>query len=94
VSIAIIPTFLLHRRYDPRQEPDAAIPHVRIRAGGRPRGRFLPRHGIVIPGKLATASATRNPDVRGGFKPAPTGYRLEFILSKPKGRYDGKERNK
>jgi hypothetical protein len=23
-------------RYDLRQEPDAAIPHVRIRAGGRP----------------------------------------------------------
>ncbi len=42
VSIAIIP-ILLHRRHDPRQEPDAAIPHVRIRAGGRPRGRFLPR---------------------------------------------------
>ena len=31
-------------RYYLRQEPDAAIPHVRIRAGGRPRGRFLPRH--------------------------------------------------
>src|SRR5205807_2711891 len=30
-------------RYYLRQEPDAAIPHVRIRAGGRPRGRFLPR---------------------------------------------------
>ena len=27
---------VLHRRYHPRQEPDAAIPHVRIRAGGRP----------------------------------------------------------
>jgi hypothetical protein len=26
-------------RYYLRQEPDAAIPHVRIRAGGRPRGR-------------------------------------------------------
>ncbi len=32
------------RRYYLRQEPDAAIPHVRIRAGGRPRGRSLPRH--------------------------------------------------
>ena len=30
-------------RYYLRQEPDAVIPHVRIRAGGRPRGRFLPR---------------------------------------------------
>jgi hypothetical protein len=28
--------FYQHWRYDPRQEPDAAIPHVRIRAGGRP----------------------------------------------------------
>jgi hypothetical protein len=44
VSIATILIPLLHRRYHPRQEPDAAIPHVRIRAGGRPRGRFLPRH--------------------------------------------------
>ena len=26
----------------------------------------------VIPGKLAIASATRNPDVRAGLKPAPT----------------------
>jgi hypothetical protein len=24
------------RRYDVRQEPDAVMPHVRIRAGGRP----------------------------------------------------------
>jgi hypothetical protein len=31
-------------RYYLRQEPDAVMPHVRIRAGGRPRGRFLPRH--------------------------------------------------
>ena len=38
MSIAIIPILLLHRRYDPRQEPDAAIPHVRIRAGGRREG--------------------------------------------------------
>jgi len=30
-------------RYYLRQEPDAAIPHVRIRAGGRPHGRSLPR---------------------------------------------------
>ena len=30
-------------RYYPRQEPDAVMLHVRIRAGGRPRGRFLPR---------------------------------------------------
>jgi hypothetical protein len=28
----------------PRQEPDAVMLHVRIRAGGRPRGRSLPRH--------------------------------------------------
>ena len=33
VSIATILIPLLHRRYHPRQEPDAAIPHVRIRAG-------------------------------------------------------------
>ena len=39
--------FYQHWRYDPRQEPDAAIPHVRIRAGGRPRGRFLPRQEKV-----------------------------------------------
>jgi hypothetical protein len=26
----------------------------------------------VIPGKLATANATRNPGVRAGLKPAPT----------------------
>ena len=31
-------------RYYLRQEPDAVMLHVRIRAGGRPRGRFLPRH--------------------------------------------------
>jgi len=30
-------------RYYLRQEPDAVMPHVRIRAGGRPQGRFLPR---------------------------------------------------
>ena len=30
-------------RYYLRQEPDAVMLHVRIRAGGRPRGRFLPR---------------------------------------------------
>jgi len=26
----------------------------------------------VIPGKLAIASATRNPEIRAGLKPAPT----------------------
>jgi hypothetical protein len=35
-------------RYYLRQEPDAAIPHVRIRAGGRPRGRSLPRQGSTF----------------------------------------------
>ena len=30
-------------RYDPRQEPYEVIPHVRICAGGRPKGRSLPR---------------------------------------------------
>jgi hypothetical protein len=29
----------------------------------------------VIPGKLAIANATRNPDVRAGLKPAPTRFR-------------------
>ena len=33
-------------RYYLRQEPDAVMPHVRIRAGGRPRGRFLPRQSF------------------------------------------------
>ena len=28
---------------DPRQEPYEVVPHVRICAGGRPKGRFLPR---------------------------------------------------
>ena len=28
---------------DPRQEPYAVVPHVRICAGGRPQGRSLPR---------------------------------------------------
>ena len=31
-------TPLRHLRHDPRQEPDAGKPHVRIRAGGRPLG--------------------------------------------------------
>jgi hypothetical protein len=35
--------FCQHWRYYPRQEPYAVILHVRIRAEGRPRGRFLPR---------------------------------------------------
>ena len=35
-------------RYYLRQEPDAAIPHVRIRAGGRPHGRSLPRQGSTL----------------------------------------------
>ena len=30
-------------RYDLRQEPDAVIPLVRIRAGGCPKGWSLPR---------------------------------------------------
>ena len=30
-------------RYHLRQEPDAVIPHVRICAGGCPKGRSLPR---------------------------------------------------
>jgi hypothetical protein len=46
VNVVIILFFYQHWRYDPRQEPDAAIPHVRIRAGGRPRGRFLPRQVV------------------------------------------------
>jgi hypothetical protein len=41
----------MHWRYDLRQEPDAGKPHVRIRAGGRPRGRFLPRHSSGKIGK-------------------------------------------
>ena len=48
VNVVIILFFYQHWRYDPRQEPDAAIPHVRIRAGGRPRGRFLPRHDHTL----------------------------------------------
>src|SRR6266545_6639422 len=44
VNVVIILLFCQHWRYYPRQEPDAVILHVRIRAGGRPRGRFLPRH--------------------------------------------------
>ena len=36
--------FCQHWRYYPRQEPDAVILHVRIRAGGRPRGRSQSRH--------------------------------------------------
>ena len=33
-----------------RQEPDAVVPHVGIRAGGRPRGRSLPRLHLLVPG--------------------------------------------
>ena len=44
VSGFVILIYRVPRRYDPRQEPDAVVPHVRICAGGRPRGRFLPRH--------------------------------------------------
>jgi hypothetical protein len=38
MGMVIIRVLLLHRRYHPRQEPDAAIPHVRVRAGGRREG--------------------------------------------------------
>src|SRR4029453_6985039 len=32
----------------PRQEPDAVMLHVRFRAGGRPRGRSLPRQTFKL----------------------------------------------
>ena len=43
VSGFVILIYQVPRRYDPRQEPDAVMPHVRIRAGGHPQGWSLPR---------------------------------------------------
>ena len=48
------------RRHDPRQEPDAVVPHVRICAGGDPRGPSLPRL-IRRVSRFALAAGERNP---------------------------------
>ena len=42
--------------FDPRQEPYAVVPHVRICAGGGPKGPSLPRLHILAPLLFALVS--------------------------------------
>jgi hypothetical protein len=49
---------------------------------------------IVIPGNRGDAGGDPESRFRRVSTPPPPGYRLEFILTKSKGRYDSKERNR
>src|SRR5262245_45361983 len=70
-------------RHDPRQEPCAAIPHARIRAGGRPKGRSLPRpvfperHNVAI-NLLDPAVAAE--DLEGGSEAGEDGISTDDPL--------------